>query len=388
MSIFSVILIAITSSFSVNNNLLELSKSIPDIISTINSTGFAGCHFFTNKIQHQKLLCGVDGESDFYYFDFRDSNGFILFDHDGAIINLSDCGDFPQIVDSNDVFVDGFDIVANGEKVDTTNSLVTNVWSAGSIASQYGEAIEYYELSQFISSKYSLADFELMSSGKLPGLALSCSNDGYLQSEEAVYYFEGNCGLVSMANILAYKRSYQNLVGIPAKNSVSYIPQSLIDSANFQLSQKTPPVPVHEICADLWCEAISCGYDGLGMNDTITVDMLSGMLHSYGYSCSFTTSYSYTLSYLTSNIDSGKTFQLRTIDDVVYHGHGMMITGYRTYKADVFIDRLHARLYLVFVSVFDGQSQNERWYDLTYLENLGPAYSRADSQSLALVEVF
>lgn len=37
MSIFSVILIAITSSFSVNNNLLELSKSIPDI----NSTGFA-----------------------------------------------------------------------------------------------------------------------------------------------------------------------------------------------------------------------------------------------------------------------------------------------------------------------------------------------------------
>ena len=40
---------------------------------------------------------------------------------------------------------------------------------------------------------------------------------------------------------------------------------------------------------------------------------------------------------------------------------------------------------LVLLSIYDGHSHNERWYDLTYLSNFDVSYSRAESQTIAKV---
>ena len=87
-------------------------------------------------------------------------------------------------------------------------------------------------------------------------------------------------------------------------------------------------------------------------------------------------------------IDSGHPLQFRTRKDVKYKGHGMMVTGYRLYEAEVWI-QINPRISILsyasipFLSVYDGRSANERWYDLTSYGNLSSSYSRADSQTFA-----
>ena len=40
-----------------------------------------------------------------------------------------------------------------------------------------------------------------------------------------------------------------------------------------------------------------------------------------------------------------------------------------------------------FVSVYDGHSSTERWYDLSYLSNLDSSYNRASTQTIALLSI-
>ena len=41
---------------------------------------------------------------------------------------------------------------------------------------------------------------------------------------------------------------------------------------------------------------------------------------------------------------------------------------------------LESIFFIVLLSIFDGHSVSERWYDLTSLGNMGPDYVRAETQ--------
>lgn len=273
----------------------------------------------------------------------------------------------------------------------------------------YDGVIEYGDIDDFLESSYDLVDgWEMIDQGKLHGLSSGRSNEGYTQYSDSVYktlisgayYGEGNCGLTSTSNALQYYSRHGGFYDLPNYDDMVLITPS-VDEPNYMatvasLSQpyypKDTSVSIHEIYSAERDYAIAQGYVCRGMNDTQTSAAFVGAASDYGYLGEFTAYSSFTFQTIKNEIDANRPLQLRTNEDLCYGGHGMMITGYREYYAEDRVQvgpslSIYAEYHLPFVSVFDGRSVNERWFDLTSISNLGANYSRSTSQTIATLHL-
>lgn len=405
----------LVASVVLSNNVLSNSKfeklkiDLPSIVSSMNKEGLSS--FETTKVEYSSIAKGNNRET-YYYFDLKGSNGFLTIDEDMKIVFWKDKGDFPSIRNrEGELFyseMSFFDSDGNRllEHVVKTDNWISESVS-GSIAAQYPGVIEYDGISSLLNSKYSGHSWSLASSGKLPGLNPGVNSGGYEQSEESVYGrpgagSEGNCGIVSISNALQYYSRYGNYPGLPAHNALTAIYPSIdepeVVAAAASESPAWAPISepryIHSITATIRGYAVALGYTTGGMNNYMTSHAYLNTATDYGYTGTFQAYENGTLSIaqIKSEIDDGHPMQFRTGGDVCYHNHGLMTTGYRVYEAEEWIQvkpnlSIYAKLIIPFLSIYDGHSKSERWYDLTSLGNLGNDYSRAESQSFAVLHL-
>ena len=239
--------------------------------------------------------------------------------------------------------------------------------------------VEYDELDSYLASKYS-SNLSLSSSGRLSDMPTTKYQDGYNQWDESVYvknvgtssYSEGNCGLVSMSNIMAYYSRYGGKTSFPAYgDSTAVYPYSLPQYLNYFSSYgyvpKSTVVNLHSIYSTMRDFVWDLGYRFGGMNDSNTASSFSSACAYYGYTASYTpySEYTFGRSDIMNEIDNGRPIQLRVLGDSVYGSHGMMITGYKMYNGYyIYPYGMGVSVIIFCVSVLDSWSSNERWYDL------------------------
>lgn len=379
--------------------------------------------FKTTQIEFKKEVQGFDNNT-YYYIDFADNNGFVLYQPHGNKVVLFDTNaDIVSLREIDNVYYDSFcffdgdgNLIWNKNLNNhplISNSNRDNAFTPGSIASLYTSPIEYGDIQTLLSTKYSsILGLSVYSQGKLSGLASTMNSEGYEQFDESVYqmynngfyYSEGNCGIVSIANALSYYSNYGSCSSMPGYYLFSHITPSIHEPdyasyvANYGYYPIYYTVSIHKICNDVRLNAIDAGYYCCGMGDTETEYAFEKTALDYGYIGTFTTSYNnsslFSLSSIKNEIDNNRPMQLRTQDDVCYGGHGMMITGYSYYRAFDWVQPQHNSPYgffveyiLPFVSIYDGHTYNERWYDLSSLSNLGSEYNRASAQTVATLHI-
>ena len=261
------------------------------------------------------------------------------------------------------------------------------------------DCIEYNQLNDYLSFKYSDISPYLVSEYRLYGLTSSGVAPFYNQYGESVFHkyissgvysSEGNCGLVSTANALAYYKTYGGKNALPLTTStVNIVPQSnaslFMYAIDHGYSPKSSNVLIHTIYAKEREYAIALGYKIGGLNNSETESLFESTCSFYGYSNSnYDGLSSCDKDVLFYELNNNRPVQIRTNNDAAYGGHGMMATGYKYYSVILYNELLdtYYQSYLVFVSVWDG-SESERWYDIPSCTGLPSIYNRADSVSLA-----
>lgn len=351
-----------------------------------------------------------NGQS-WFYADFSGENGFLVVSENCELALMETRGDISEIRDARTLSFEDNLFVINGEFYNYKESKPKDddiVYGDPFLPNlrTYDGIIEYDNLLDFLSSEYDLTDnWVLDTSGKLEGLSSGRSSEGYLQSSDSVYchyidgiaYLEGNCGLTSTSNALSYYSRHQGFSDLPNYNDYILITPS-VDEPEYMntlgsLSDPYFPISasksIHEIYSLEREIAKTMGYCGSGMNDTQTGASFEGAAESCGYDADFIPYLSnFSFSTIKDEIDLNRPVQLRTANDLHYGGHGMMITGYREYRANEWVRvtnnlSIYVSYYLPFVSVFDGHSSFERWFDFTSLSNLGSQYTRSTNQHIA-----
>lgn len=391
--------------FPINSFLNSTEISL--IVNAMNKKGIA--NFEESSLEFSNIADGKDGER-YYYYDLAGENGFLVLNQNQDIVYWKDYGDIPSIrSNESHLFYSKMALMdENGsvysieqEKLGDNDQLI---FDPGSIAAQYPDYIEYEDILTILSTKYSGYDWQMTASGKLYGLNSGMNSGGYHQYYESIYktyengvwFGEGNCGIVSISNALQYYSRYANYSLLPNYSSFTAISPSvdepsLMAQAASQTQSYIPisdPRSIHTITASVRSHAIEVGYITGGMDDYMTSYAFEETASDYGYQGTFQVQSSFSIIQIMDEIDSGRPLQFRTGNDVKYDGHGMMVTGYRLYEAEVWI-QINPRISILsyasipFLSVYDGHSVNERWYDLTSYGNLSSSYSRADSQTFA-----
>lgn len=413
-SLPAIVFLSISEVISPQTNRSILNV-IPQLVFMMNEQGLSD--FSTDKIEYVATIEGKQGE-EYLYIDFDGINGFMLFDNNRLIFWKDDI-DIPVIRSrEGDVFFSNYTfknefgnplITLNNSNNDYSDLVYYN---PGTIATQYNFPIEYNNIESLLSTKYSGYSWELEACGKLPGLNSTVNSEGYRQFEESIYKVyenntwngEGNCGIVSISNAFQYYSHYSPYglyySLLPSYSSTTSISPSLDEpSIMAQAAAQSPsyipisdPRTIHRIPAVVRSKAIEMGYVTGGMDDTKTSYAFSQSAMQWGYYGYFQAYASLSVSQLIDEIDSGYPLQFRTGGDVLYDDHGMMVTGYRFYTAEKLIQinpnlTIIAYLSIPFLSVYDGHSHNERWYDLTSYGNMSSSYSRADSQTFATLHL-
>ena len=326
------------------------------------------------------------------YLDFKADAGYLVADENGTVLDFGLDVDFPEIRgDPSLLTFDGNNILYAGRNPSASSPERID-FSVGDFGTYEGK-IEYYSILDYIEAVYGYSenDVTLLESGKLPNLPTSRGSAGYHQWTESVYVYsdggsEGNCGIVSVSNALAYYSEYGGLEDLPARNDMTVVyPES--DSAFYAMvqangyhSKNTPTVTVHTIPEIVREKAIEVGYVTGGMDDDQTEYAFTETAWEYGYDAFLTTYSTPTWAFIKEEIADGVALQLCVLDDNVYDDHGMFITGYRLYAHLISYGMASFVLRIPCVSVYDGGSSYERWYDMTSLSNIG--YSRASVQKV------
>ncbi len=261
------------------------------------------------------------------------------------------------------------------------------------------DVVEYNQLSDFLSFKYSSLNPSLLSEHRLYGLGSYGSVPFYNLYGESVFHkhisgstyaSEGNCGLISTSNALAYYKTYGGKNQFPTTSSTTnIIPQAnasvFADAISHGYSPKSSNVSIHTIYAKEREYAISLGYTISGLNNSQTESMFESTCSFYGYSNSdFVGTTTCDVSTLLNELDYNRPVQIRTTNDSAYNSHGMMATGYKYYSVTIYDSYwdVYYQSNLLFVSVWDG-STSERWYDIPSCTSLPSIYQRADNVTIA-----
>ena len=259
--------------------------------------------------------------------------------------------------------------------------------------------IEYNQLDYYLFSRYSDISPYLVSEHRLYGLSSGGADPFYTSFGESVfikyvspgiYSSEGNCGIISTANALAYYKTHRNKTLFPLTSStVNIIPQAnatiFYYAVSHGYSPKSSNVALHTIYSKERDYAISLGYKVSGLNNSETEFMFESTCSYYGYSSSdYDGMTSCDKTVLMNELDNDRPVQIRTVSDSNYGNHGMMATGYKYFSVILYDEILdtYYQSFLLLVSVWDGSS-SERWYDIPSCTSLPTIYSRATSVSLA-----
>ncbi|MGM9814360.1 MAG: hypothetical protein ACI32C_05685 [Candidatus Enteromonas sp.] len=385
----------------------DIDALLPDIISALNEDkSEKGLPLYqTSAMEYFREFQNSKNDT-FYYVDLKQDYGYLLLKQDGGILWESPIGDLPEIRYAQDIsFEDSHFLLDGIPYYPSQNSNTVQAdfeIGVGEIAANFERVVEYNDALGYLKEKYgSSPTWSITSSGKLHGLSSTCSDEGYLQYDESVYISnssEGNCGLVSTSNALAYYSRHGGYSLLPNYDSlVSIRPNvdepDLVYAASLKnYHPKADVVYLHEIYAKEREQVIPMEYVCGGMNDSMTKAAYEGAASHYGYAGHFEAPSTFTMETIRSEIASSHPIQFRTKNDILYGGHGLMVTGYREYQGEEWIQvRPNLKLYKLttvpMLSVFDGWSKYERWYDLTCFSNAGATYHRADSQTIALLHL-
>jgi len=372
----------------------------------INNQG----ELFGEKISNKKIIYDLDSKKACCLAIFDKNQGYVVLDKQNSIISysteiidLTKYFNFDLFISNNDLFYLNNDGLSQITFNDECPNWIDNSFEYG-YANWNDSIIEYNNLDSYVQNKYSNLVFSTSTSDKLDGLG-SFYCDGYTQWNESVFsagdngtYTEGNCGIVSVANGLAYCSRYGGKSYLPLFDSYSTVypylevPNVCEDALAKGYTPKNTSVAIHTISSMVRKYAVINGYDVGGMNDPQTTSAFVGACSYYGYTNSvFNVPSSFTKNDIISRVVQNGPMQLRTNDDNVYGGHGMFITGYKDYVIYLPINSRYRIKGNVFcVSVLDGWSNRERWYDMETLSKnipLKKIEARAKSVSIAYMEV-
>ena len=385
-----------SNSLNINQNYNDIQHFVDDFNNELINNDLNS--FENINISCIKNVANIDSKERNTLICFEGDVGYILIDKNQRILSYSSTDSNKELVNNEHLLFEfGEFYTLSKRKVETKRNNYDKDFVYRSNQSTT-EVIEYSDLSTFINSKYGAYNLNLFSADKLDGMESYCNTSGYTANSESVYIkrlnngnylTEGNCGLVSTSNILSYYARYGAYSKLPPYNSMVDIHperESIYTlAANNSYTPKNEIVSIHEIYSKERSYAIEKGYVTSGMDDSTTEYVVESTLTYYGYESQFITYSSYSLNDITSEINNNRPLQLRVINDSCYHGHGMMVTGYLVYTGVHYVGPFMVDIRLVMLSIYDGHSHNERWYDLTYLSNFDVSYSRAESQTIAKV---
>jgi len=376
----------------------DLERIVDMAITSLEKENLA--HFKTKKIECSRFVWDYARKEQALYLDFEGDCGYLLLSPRFGIRGFSDSVDYPRVRNDKEsvIFVDnGFATIDSLGQItflsERKESDPNYVYKDNLSVS--GSPIEYGSLLTYLDTKYD-ATFVLGSAGRLSSLPTSATSGWYNQQDESVFEqsngaSEGNCGLVSISNVLAFYSRFAGKANLPSYTSTtSFLVYSNITLVQ-QAAQFSPPYYVrsayatlHQIYERARAYAISQGYVCSGMDDNKTSYSYVNTCSYYGYQGTFNAVYSPSSLDVAAEIDSNRPIQFRTEDDMYYHGHGMMGTGYRQYWAT---KQLTGGMYVEFdifcVSVVDGYSSTERWYDVDLWCSYDLGGNRAQSVSIA-----
>lgn len=337
--------------------------------------------------------------------DFEGAGGIIIINRNNEIIYYTTNGDNPLLRSSSNLNIKKGDLYSGEQRIDFVNNeseekIVYQPHSQSSLDSNY---IYYNDLNSYLSSKYSLFDIVLDESERLQGFSNSLPmSTGYRQFLESIYqrwdeieqryYSEGNCSLVAISNAIAYYSEYGYRFNFPSRTSTIQV------DANTDLAHLAASIfgyykiedirTIHYVYNVIRNLAL---YNGYYVVNGCSISHIGNVFNQYCESCDyepyFTHMTSYGLYHFMDELHLSHPTQLYVFDDDNYDNHALMITGAKVFTASSNTNVGTVTYRIVMVSVFDGHSTTERWYDLTYLGTMPPEYNRAVSQEVGYIEV-
>lgn len=351
-----------------NSSNLEFLKNNPYVFLKELAHCFNDSNFTKTKLN--KVSFAYDEKKEKHlYFEYSNDKGYVLINKNKEIIALKEKGTL-RLNEKN---------IFNSIQLEDVYTYDGNKQISYSSSNTFFEKIEYNELNEKLA-KYS-SNITLLDEGRLHGLPSNCSNEGLSQYEESVFVTtdsnasEGNCGIVSISNIFNYNSRHKDKNSLPRFDSKTTVKPYEETPSIYQKAfednyvPKSNEVEISTITYHVRKHAIEKGYVASGMDDEKTLYSFISTASDFGYSNStFVTPSSFSFSDIKTEIDNNNPLQFRTVNDTVYGGHGMMVTGYKTFKYRKNYNMMISYVTLNCISVFDGHSKSERWYDIS----LGP----------------
>ena len=388
------------------NDDYDFQSMVDAINEFASSNGLPGLE--TSNIEFVREIETDRGDA--LFIDFDGNNGYAVLKNN-EIMRFDVAGDFPEMREGDVVMREyrffGKESEINAHDIDLSDFEVYYHYPA----SYSGDLlpIEYSAVDSYLLAKYgALNNFSITSSDKLDGLNSSGPSTGYGQYEDSVFYTwnqteqqwysEGNCGLTSTANALAYYSAQTSIGNLPSPSATTML-NPLNDSVYYKALENhyqatTDSKSIHTIYNAV--RSAATNYDVENGNNYIiggmdypkTKDAYETAAAAFGASGTYTSLNSYySLSFIQSHIGDNEPLQLNVQNDSCYDSHGMMMTGYRVYYSVTEIGGFIIPLQVVMASVYDGHSKTERWYDMVQLGNGGAYAQRATGVSIALYEL-
>jgi len=345
--------------------------------------------FPTSDFENLSLFDDSEGHPAFLYVDFDGSDGYLVLDNQGNPYCFDTAGDHPEFLENDSPYCDDLAIFCDHKIVASKQFLPSQDRNGSYVESVYqGDytEISYQLVDSFVAGKYAPFSPYVISSDTLDGLSTVSANIGYGGFDDTVYQTDSNCGILALANGLAYYSHYGDLDELPAYNATTII-HPYVDEPYASVALINDPIlaekTLHTLYADCLNYAIIADYDGYsGMSYWMEEYVWWKVALQYGYSDTFNQLSSYSLSTIQTYIADNVPIMLSVEGDSCYDDHDMMITGYRQYWDVMEIATFTVPIQVVMVSVFPGTGIYECWYDLTYLGNFGSYYTRAYSQKI------
>lgn len=371
--------------------------------------------FSTSKVETKCLIKNrIDNET-YVYYDLLDDSGYLILDKNFNIKKYSLQSDLNVLRTAID---SGFSIYYENKVLFYEDQLrnkilIKNIddkkdanvfFGINNPNSSAATYVEYSNINTYLYNRYGTY-MTMTYNGKLSGIPQYSASVGYHQYPESLFvagnYSEGNCVITAVANAFAYCYEYKNCTQFPSNSSFSNVDptanssfynQSIqeyitIDGINYYYSPKSSTVSIHTIYYGTLLNAIPLSYHvdiGFPLNNIPT--LISQTAFDFGYNLSINSIQNPQDSIITNAIDDNHPIIFSVTEDDKYGDHTMMITGYRWYEGTI---RLSNHVYIEIdafcVSVFDGHSAYERWYDLDYLSTTYFSEYRASSWYAAVI---
>lgn len=170
---------------------------------------------FGEKISNKKIIYDLDSKKTGCLATFDRNQGYVVLDKQNSIvsysaenIDLTKYLNFDLFTSDNNLFYFDNDGLSQITFNDECQNWIDKSFKYG-YANRNDYIIEYNNLDSYVQNKYSNLLFSTATSDKLDGLG-SFYCDGYTQWNGSVFietgtsYSEGNCGIVSVSNGIAY----------------------------------------------------------------------------------------------------------------------------------------------------------------------------------------